>query len=824
MREVLLTSSALILALLLVRRAFREKISRRVQYALWGLVLLRLLIPVNLPAADFSVLSVSAPARAQVEERLEENPVYVLPVREEERSIYLSHRTAPDWMSYLSMEGHPVLSAPDGGGKVMMTTYAFTLQEALDLIWKTGMGCMGLWLLASNLRFWRMLRRNRIPLELPGCRHPVYLVENGLVSPCLFGLFRPAVYLTPAAMESADGLRHVLAHEEAHGRHLDPLWALLRSVCLAVYWFDPLVWWAAAASKEDCELACDEGALRRLGEEERIPYGQTLLRLVPLKRAAGHVMLTATTMTSDKKQMKERIMRIAENRKMKTAALCTALAVITVVCAATFTGCSAEENQEPSPNSSNAEQPAALKAPANPEPEDVPARDVELWISLSDLQPHKLEKVEALPAAPVFNSGHHGEGRHNEARHNTRCTGNGTKTVGECGIFSWTCGDMTYVSSHDLRSSGFPSDYFLCFEQADCVAEPFTDVLGYDGVMIDYHMWLEDVELSCCVNDYYVFDENGDVYLLARVYGMSELIDLDGDGTMELAGTDTSLHAQIFFQRDGAIFEADMFTLLNENWKRWDEDSPWAESLGLDSYGFFGWYPGHMLLSNRVVSAKADGGTLQMTGYQNTRPDSPGVDECPAYLSLAAMVPAMADDGTERPVYAYRELYFDGENLILCKPPEREMTDHLLDGVQDLNAVIDAAKAVAKTNFDQWRAGYTTGEGGLPITWDDYCITDIQTVYPTEPGQPGGDLLVYRVSIEFHTPTPAHVVYAGGIAAREDGWVNGFWTDVSPYLAFQILEDGTYRQLDCAIPGDCSWNSQMFLEYVSQLLADNGLT
>ena len=84
MKEVLLTSSALILALLLVRRAFREKISRRVQYALWGLVLLRLLIPVQLPAVDFSLLSVAEPAAARVEETLAGNPIYVLPVSTQE--------------------------------------------------------------------------------------------------------------------------------------------------------------------------------------------------------------------------------------------------------------------------------------------------------------------------------------------------------------------------------------------------------------------------------------------------------------------------------------------------------------------------------------------------------------------------------------------------------------------------------------------------------------------------------------------------------------------------------------------------------------------
>ena len=49
MKEILLTSSALILAILLLRLVFRNRISRRAQYALWLLVLARLLVPVSLP-------------------------------------------------------------------------------------------------------------------------------------------------------------------------------------------------------------------------------------------------------------------------------------------------------------------------------------------------------------------------------------------------------------------------------------------------------------------------------------------------------------------------------------------------------------------------------------------------------------------------------------------------------------------------------------------------------------------------------------------------------------------------------------------------------
>ena len=144
-------------------------------------------------------------------------------------------------------------------------------------------------------------------------------------------------------MASPERLGHVLAHETAHARHLDPLWSLLRCVCLAVYWFDPLVWAAAAVSKTDGELACDEAAIRALGEDQRIPYGRTLLSLIPVRKGPGAPLLSATTMTAGKRQLKDRITRIAQGNQTRAAALFLALALVAGVCAVTFTGAKSEE-------------------------------------------------------------------------------------------------------------------------------------------------------------------------------------------------------------------------------------------------------------------------------------------------------------------------------------------------------------------------------------------------------------------------------------------------------------------------------------------------
>ena len=336
MKEILLTSSVLILALLALRQLFRRTVSRRMQYALWLLVLVRLLVPVNVGTLAHNVLSAAEPVQAVVEERLDTPVLYVQDGTERRPAQLLPGKESQG--EPLSPPSDAAQSAPADEYYTVTPTYrTVTLSEALTYVWYAGMAGVGAWFLFTNLRFARALRKARTPYRVEGCRYPVYLV-SALPSPCLFGVLRPAVYLNEKALQSPDALRFVLAHEQTHARHLDPLWSLLRGVCLTVYWFDPLVWLAAVLSREDCELACDEGTLRALGADERTAYGKALLTLVPVCDKPQNPLLGATTMTSGKRGLKERITRIAENRQAKAAAVFAVVALAALVCAVSFTG------------------------------------------------------------------------------------------------------------------------------------------------------------------------------------------------------------------------------------------------------------------------------------------------------------------------------------------------------------------------------------------------------------------------------------------------------------------------------------------------------
>lgn len=349
MREILITSSVLIAALLLLRRVFRRSVSRRLQYALWALVALRLLVPANLPALDHNVLTAGMTVVRDVE-ALYITPRQIAYDTPSGAKIYGPPNTPAVAVGPATPDNKLTFSVEDGFHTPVEATTLYqrqiVLEDLLRPVWYAGMAVMAVWFLLSNLLFWWKLRRRRTPYPVESCARRVYLVEEGLPSPCLFGLFRPAIYLTPAAVSSPESLRHVLAHEETHARHLDPLWSLLRAVCLTVYWFDPLVWAAAIASRSDCELACDEGAILRLGEAERIPYGRTLLSLIPVGRGPSNPLLSATTMTAGKRQLRDRVSRIAQSRRTVGIALFAIIALTAAVCAATFTGAAAPQTPE----------------------------------------------------------------------------------------------------------------------------------------------------------------------------------------------------------------------------------------------------------------------------------------------------------------------------------------------------------------------------------------------------------------------------------------------------------------------------------------------
>ena len=231
-----------------------------------------------------------------------------------------------------------------------MRNYIFTdsldvvLGRILKSIWLIGGIAVGLWFVCINLLFYGKLRRTREAHSAENCRLPVY-VTGHVVSPCLFGIFRPVIYLTPKAAANDIRTAHALTHELCHFRHGDHIWSILRGVCLAIYWWNPLVWAAAVFSRIDSELACDEEVIHKIGEDNRFLYGRSLVEMIAVKGTAAGLLYASTPMTSGKKSIKERLILITRNPKTLLPALAATVLTIAVCVACTFTGAQSSRGQ-----------------------------------------------------------------------------------------------------------------------------------------------------------------------------------------------------------------------------------------------------------------------------------------------------------------------------------------------------------------------------------------------------------------------------------------------------------------------------------------------
>ena len=152
MIRVLLSSSAAILAMLILRALFQNRISRRSQYGMTNYVLLlTLACPWCLfaPKNRWSLLSAARPLTRASEQSLAQ-PVFTA-----------AAGAAPSFPG----EAAAASAAPAWTVQTASAAPALTVGDLLLFLWIAGMADMAVWFLIVNLRFVRFLRRNRTPLD-----------------------------------------------------------------------------------------------------------------------------------------------------------------------------------------------------------------------------------------------------------------------------------------------------------------------------------------------------------------------------------------------------------------------------------------------------------------------------------------------------------------------------------------------------------------------------------------------------------------------------------------------------------------------------------
>ena len=241
------------LAVMLFRAVFR-KAPKWLTVALWGLVALRLLVPVSIQSPT-SLLPSAAPVKVHPVQRIVTPDTQEIQVQTGIDAIDKPLNELFDVPATVPLEIPTPKPSP-------------SLPQVLSVVWACGAGLMLVYALASTLRL-----RQKIGASLQ-LEQGAYLTD-GIGSPFILGVFRPRIYL-PSNLEEAQR-EPVLRHERAHLRRHDHWWKPLGFALLAVYWFNPVLWVAYVLLCRDIELACDEKVIRDLDREQRAEYTQALL-------------------------------------------------------------------------------------------------------------------------------------------------------------------------------------------------------------------------------------------------------------------------------------------------------------------------------------------------------------------------------------------------------------------------------------------------------------------------------------------------------------------------------------------------------------------
>ena len=293
--------------LIIVKRAFKNYLTSRMQFNLWFLLLGILAVPfVPFRPASFT----------QIFTLLD---VWKNAVSSNKGTI---------------TEG--VLNPNTSGAVNQMNDFALSVSREtpsiigliLCGIWLVGILAMILLVIKSVSRL-NAIKKSALPLQNKAVRilyHnclkemkikrniPVYSTAF-LKSPVIVGLFNPRIYLPIHLISdfNAADMRYMLLHELQHYRHKDALASYLMNFFGVLYWCNPCVWYALKEMRNEREVACDTSVLKLLDESNYEDYGNTLINfaekvsLTPFPFAAG--------ISGSMKQMQQRIANISSYKK-----------------------------------------------------------------------------------------------------------------------------------------------------------------------------------------------------------------------------------------------------------------------------------------------------------------------------------------------------------------------------------------------------------------------------------------------------------------------------------------------------------------------------
>ena len=375
--QVALYSAAITAGILLFRFIFKNRISPKLQYLMWWLLILRLIIPVT-PDIGIHLGLQSIPQ----EQAVQAAPSATAPVLDVAPASVPN--TQPSYESVTPAVQPDTDVAPSQHVNPTKSTDWYSI---VFVVWLLGaIGFLG-WLIFVKLRYYESLQhlmaggpREVYELYDKCCKElgvkplPLWIVNKSM-SPGIAFFGEPVLLVPLSLCNDESRLRFALLHELTHKKRGDHYMTLLLNILRAVYWFDPVVHFAFSELRADMESACDSDVLAYIGHEQKRGYLTVILDMFSYDTEPILGMSQIRSKRMAKRRMKGAFMKSRTSPAFRAITLCIAL--IMSLCCFT-TACqsapekdtpdmAAEQTADPSP------KPTLIPDPSAQEPEAVAA-------------------------------------------------------------------------------------------------------------------------------------------------------------------------------------------------------------------------------------------------------------------------------------------------------------------------------------------------------------------------------------------------------------------------------------------------------------------
>ena len=371
--QVALYSAAITAGILLFRFILKNRISSKLQYLMWWLLILRLLMPVT-PDIGFH-FNLQDMLLKQAHQAELPTPAPVLDVAP--ASV---PNTQPSYESVAPAVQPDTDVAPSQHVNPAKSTDWYSI---VFVVWLLGaIGFLG-WLIFVKLRYYESLQHlmaggprevyelyDRCCKELGVKPLPLWIVNKSMSPGIAF--FGEPVLLVPLSLCGDESrLRFALLHELTHKKRGDHYMTLLLNILRAVYWFDPVVHFAFSELRSDMESACDSDVLAYIGHEQKRGYLTVILDMFSYDTEPILGMSQIRSKRMAKRRMKGAFMKNRTSPAFMAITLCIAL-IMSLCCFTTacqsapekdIPGMAAEQTADPSP------KPTLIPDPYAQEPE-----------------------------------------------------------------------------------------------------------------------------------------------------------------------------------------------------------------------------------------------------------------------------------------------------------------------------------------------------------------------------------------------------------------------------------------------------------------------